>query len=148
MNYTIAQQIAQLVGAIQQCALTGNAEWGAKHSERLRIIERNYLPSGAGFDNGTRVDVQRSTPEKLVFTTAFHHMNDAGYYDGWTEHTVTAKPSFLLEVSLTISGPDRNAIKDYMYETFRECLTQRVSVLQVDLLATTNKGADHERREF
>lgn len=92
-------------------------------SERLSQIERNLLPSGSGFDSGTALDYLRSTPERLVFTTAFHHMNDAGYYDGWSTHDVIVKPSLVFRLDIRITGKNRNGIKEYIAEQFYSALT-------------------------
>jgi hypothetical protein len=52
-------------------------------------------------------------------------MNDGGFYDGWTEHTVVVTPSFR-GINLRISGRDRNQIKEYLYETYDYALTRLV----------------------
>ena len=53
-------------------------------------------------------------------------MDDAGFYDGWTGHTITITPSFS-GINLRISGPNRNDIKDYLYETFDYALSRDVT---------------------
>lgn len=88
-------------------------------TQRIRN-EVNKLPSGSGLDTGVKLDLDRSSAEKLVFDTEFHHLNENGYYDGWTQHTVTVTPSFD-GFNLKISGRDRNGIKDYLYDLFSEC---------------------------
>lgn len=117
------REIASLLDAIENCKTHGNSEWEAKNSERLQTLVRDMLPHGGGFDNGTTLDLERSNGERLVFHTAFHHMNDGGYYDGWTEHTVTVRPSFR-GFDLKISGRNRKDIKDYIYQTFDFVLHQ------------------------
>lgn len=114
---TVANEIASRLAAIANCRASGNAEWLAKHIEALAIVARNCLPSGGGFDSGSTIDLDRSTPDKLVFSTEFHHMRE-GMYDGWTSHVVTARASLLYGLTLTISGRDRNGIKDYIHESF------------------------------
>lgn len=84
----------------------------------------NSAPSGSGFNNGTEVDVGRNGT--LEFTTEFHHMNDAGYYDGWTHHIVRVKPSLAWGFELTVSGRNRNEIKDYIHEVFDTWLREEV----------------------
>lgn len=84
----------------------------------IEKLVKNKFPSGAGFDAGTKLDLGRSTGEKLVFTTSFHHMDEHGGYDGWTEHTITVKPSMQFDFDLKVSGRDRNGIKDYIAEQF------------------------------
>jgi hypothetical protein len=101
--------------------------WFAIHTESIDNLVKEHMPSGSGFDSGTTLDLDKSTSEKLVFTTSFHHMNDVGMYDGWTDHTVTVKPSLMFGISLTISGRDRNQIKDMMYDMFAEALKTKVA---------------------
>lgn len=121
---TLYQHIASTLDALRRCEETNNNEWSTKHSNLLLWIEKNLLPSGAGFDNGTKIDFENSSTNKLVFETAFHHMNDVGYYDGWTKHKITLRPDLIFGFTLSISGPDRNNIKDYIHETFEYTLTR------------------------
>ena len=95
--------------------------------EKLAQLQ-DLLPSGSGFDAGTQIDLDKSTPEKIVLNTAFHHMNDGGYYDGWTEHTVTVRPSFLWDFDIRVGGRDRNCIKEYIAEMMHQALTQPAGI--------------------
>jgi hypothetical protein len=52
-------------------------------------------------------------------------MNDAGYYDGWTDHIVIVSPSFD-GIDIKISGRNRNDIKDYLHDVFHAALTEEV----------------------
>ena len=129
MKETMAARIANIVDAYMTCENNGNAYWHAKHEEALRQIERNVLPHGAGFDFGTTVDVDKSTSEKLVFHTSFHHMNDAGMYDGWTEHKVIVRPRFD-GLDVRVTGRNRNDIKNYIGDVFYQTLTKELTDVQ------------------
>ncbi len=85
------------------------------------------LPSGSGIDSGTKFDLGGSLVDCLVFHVSFHHTNEHGSYDGWTEHKVRVKPAFD-GVRLTISGPDRNQVKEYLHEVYSECLTRQIEL--------------------
>lgn len=126
----VYQRIASLLLAIENCAKSGNDEWSVRHTATLDDIIKNELPSGAGWDAGTTLD-GRSTPEKLVFFGSFHHMDQHGGYDGWTDHTITVTASLVHDIKLKISGRDRNEIKDYLHELFHDALTKEVSRAQV-----------------
>lgn len=102
------------------------AEWAEKHEETAEQLTREYLPSGGGFDSGTTLDLERSREDWIVFQTSVHHMDEHGSYDGWTKHTVTVRPSLVHGIVLTISGRNRNDIKDHLYETFHHALTQEI----------------------
>lgn len=83
------------------------------------------LPSGSGFDSGSTFEIDSSSPDRLVFNTSFHHMNDVGYYDGWTGHNVIVTPSFD-GFNIRVTGKNRNDIKDYIGEVFHDILSEYV----------------------
>lgn len=115
---TIAQALAGTIAAIRNCEKNGNTEWHARHTATLESI-MDSAPSGSGIDSGTQIELDRCNGRALVFSTAYHHMTEHGFYDGWTDHKVTARASFVYGVELTISGRDRNEIKDYLAECFQ-----------------------------
>lgn len=80
-------------------------------------------PSGSGIDAGTKLD-DSSTKDKLVFAFGYHHMDEHGYYDGWTEHTAVVKPSMCFGYDLRITGRDRNGIKEYLASVFDHWLNE------------------------
>lgn len=116
--------MAAKLSAIRNCKASGNAEWEHRHGEALSAMVE-LLPSGGGIDNGTKLDVDACTETKIVLSCGFHHMNDHGYYDGWTEHTIIVTPSFD-GIDIRVTGRDRNQIKDYLAETYHYALTQDV----------------------
>jgi hypothetical protein len=127
----IAQRIACCVVAHHNCiahtkdgANSHLVEWIGRHRDAADALCREYMPRGSGFDCGTRIDWDRTTADKLVFSTSFHHMNECGYYDGWTEHTVTVRASLVHELDIRVSGRDRNAIKDCIADAFSSALRQ------------------------
>lgn len=130
----VAQRIATLLIAIANCqAGAGNPEWEARHGARLDWLVRETLPSGAGFDNGSTLDLVRSRPDMLVFETSFHHMDAHGGYAGWTDHKVVVRPSLAFGFTLTVGGRNRNDIKDYITETFHNALGAPAPAYPVDL---------------
>ena len=78
MKQPFYRAIASTLQARINCEKRGNYEWHARHLERIESLVKAHAPSGSGFDNGTRFDVDASTPERLVFTTSFHHMDERG----------------------------------------------------------------------
>lgn len=115
--------LARAIGAHKRCKESGRLEWEARHAARVALLARNHLPSGSGLDLTPAVDVERSTEERIVITRAdFHHMNDGGFYDGWTSHEITVRPSLAFGFQLSITGRNRNEIKDYLHETFGAAL--------------------------
>ena len=129
MNRTIAESIASRIVARSNC-LAQNAshpnphalDWTRRHKEEADTLARDFLPSGSGFDDGTRIDWDKSNADRLVLLTSFHHMTDGGFYDGWTDHAVTVRASLSLGLLVSVSGKDRNGIKDYIAECFTVAL--------------------------
>jgi hypothetical protein len=122
----IYRELASIFSAYTTCLASNNAEWESKHREAIEYLCEEFLPSGSGIDCGTKFDFDHSKPDKLVLTFSYYHMNDCGMYNGWTEHTLTIRPSLLYEFVTTISGRDRNQIKDYLYDTYHQALRERV----------------------
>jgi hypothetical protein len=120
------KQLASAIQARTNCAKSGNAEWHAKHSETIEQLVRDFMPSGSGWDCGTKIDLGASHADKLVLYGEFHHMDENGMYDGWTSHVVTVTPSLLNDFNIRISGRDRDEIKEYLHEMFSSCLQEVV----------------------
>ena len=74
--------LAAIVAARLTCIKRENAGWVETHTNRINTLVDEYLPNGSGFDDGTTIDLNRSTGNKLVFGASFHHMNDAGVREG------------------------------------------------------------------
>ena len=118
------QKLASAVDALARCNTRDTVtEWSGIWDSRIATAVKEHMPAGAGFDNGTTLDLDSSTGEKLVFFTMFHHMHESGFYEGWTEHRVTVRPSLIHGFTLAISGRDRNQIKDYIADCFSAALS-------------------------
>lgn len=119
---TLIQDIASTIVAYKNCIAMNNTLWQEKHLEHIHELQEE-LPSGSGIDCGTKIDIDRSNGSRVVLTCEYHHMNESGYYDGWTEHTIYVTPSFD-GIDLHITGRNRNEIKDYLHETLYWTLQQ------------------------
>jgi hypothetical protein len=95
-----------------------------QHKAKVDSLVSRYLPSGSGWDNGTKLDWGMSNPGRLVFHGSFHHMDDNGFYDGWTDHSIIVTASLTSGIDLRVTGRNRNEIKDYLAEMFQYALTQ------------------------
>lgn len=114
MKMKVYQAIASAIAAMPH-------HWAR---ERLDLIEREYLPSGSGIDAGCKVLVEESREDRLVIQTAFHHMDENGYYDGWTHHKAIITPSLLYGFDVRITGRDKRGIKEYLGDLFFQMLDQ------------------------
>lgn len=119
----VYQLIAGRVQALQTCRTRENNAWTDKHESALEAMAKSLLPSGAGCDAGTTIDVERSKPDRLVLVVSFHHMSEHGYYDGWTDHDVVVTPSLVQGFNLRITGPNHRGIKEHLRETFDYALS-------------------------
>ncbi|UCV26740.1 hypothetical protein [Ferribacterium limneticum] len=120
------QKISNLLAARENCIKQGNLTWQTNHTEEIEKLVKNTMPSGSGFDAGTVLDLHTSKPNKLIFSTGFHHMDEHGGYDGWTHHQVVVTPNLQWDFDLRITGPNRNEIKDYIHDQFQNCLSWEV----------------------
>lgn len=121
----VYQAIASKIQAMRNCDESGNIEWFHKHHDAILALVRDHLPSGSGFDSGTAIDGLEhvdSKRDELRFSTFFHHMNDSGMYDGWSEHCIVVRPSLAHGFTLRVAGRDRNGIKEYIAEVFSAAL--------------------------
>jgi len=114
--------LASSIDARRNCIARNSVEWEERHEETIDQLA-GFLPHGSGVDCGCKIDLDASTGEKIVINTSFHHMNENGMYDGWTEHTITVTPSLIHGISLSISGRNRNDIKEYLHDLFHTALT-------------------------
>lgn len=116
------QAIASVLDAKRTWDARGNVEWSARWQACLDHIVRNALPSGAGVDNGTQIDVD-SPRGKIVLRAAFHHMDYHGMYTQWTVHKITVTPCLVHGFEIGhISGRNVNYIKDYLAGLYGEAL--------------------------
>lgn len=121
----VYQKIARELDRFRRCKGAAGkwSEFADDADSILADIERDILPSGSGFDSGTRIDREESTAARIVLKTDFHHMNDGGFYDGWTQHRVILTPTFD-GFDMRVTGKDKRQIKEYIGDTFHAVLNQ------------------------
>lgn len=114
-------RIAQLVLAYKNCEASGKDEWRRNHKATILSL-MNDAPSGSGIDSGTKIDLDRCNPDRIVLYCDFHHMDEFGGYDGWTTHEIIITPSLAFGFNVRVTGKDRNSIKDYLSEVYNHWL--------------------------
>lgn len=122
MKRTLISELVAINQAKDNCFKSGKDEWHSKHSATLARLF-TLLPSGSGIDCGTKVEMLSST--KCVFSFSFHHMDEMGGYDGWTEHKLIVVPTFS-GLDMHITGRDKNQIKEYLYDVYYHALNQEI----------------------
>jgi hypothetical protein len=117
-----------LVNAISE-ALEEYNRTGKSH--RVEQLE-DFLPSGSGIDSGTKINLDKSQSDKIILTFDYHHMDEHGFYDGWScDWKAIITPTFqcfsgidiqiksgkFLSRSRSRKYNDFN-FKDYLYQTY------------------------------
>lgn len=118
---TLATGLALMIDAYHRCKATGNPYADTWEGYILDVVN-NHMPSGSGWDNGTSINLDESSGDRLRLYGAFHHMDEHGSYDGWTDHTIDVTASLAFGVVVSVHGQNRNDIKDYLGEMFRHIL--------------------------
>lgn len=95
--------------------------------DQIDRLVKKFMPYGSGFDSGSRIDHEQSTSNKLVFNTSFRHMDESGYYNGWSDHTIVVTPDLMHTVDIAVSGDDTNDINDYVHEQFSYALNVEIN---------------------
>jgi hypothetical protein len=130
------KHIASALIARANCEKSNNAEWFARHTDTLEKLCDQFMPSGSGVDCGTKIDLERSKPDRLIFTFSYHHMDQSGGYAGWTDHQLIVTPSLAFGYDTRITGRDRNQVKEYFYDLFGSALSEVIG-------CEIRDGADH-----
>ena len=126
-NVPLYQEIVARVVAMRNCKKSGNEEWYYRHDVALRKLCTQYLPSGSGLDAQPAVNIYLTTDAKLLIECAdFHHMDEHGGYDGWSNHDIIVTPSLQFGMGLRVTGRDRNGVKEYIRSVFYHALMQPV----------------------
>jgi hypothetical protein len=131
-------ELARTIGALKLCeqwlsrmtpglqSYQKTETWIARHSAWINGLVR-LMPSGSGINSGTKLELGLSHADKLVFSFRYHHMNEDGYYDEWTDHRAVVTPTFD-GINVLITGKNRNDIRDYLHDTFYDALKSDVTL--------------------
>lgn len=127
MEDKVYKLIASQLLRIESCKKINNEKSMENIEEAIDIlehIEKQYLPHGSGIDCGCKINIEKSNSNKIVIDFSFHHMDENGYYDGWTDHSIIITPSLYFDYDMKITGKNRNYVKDYLTENFSSHLDQ------------------------
>ena len=98
--------------------------------KKMDKIDRlsSLLPSGSGIDSCT-IDEEESTGNRIVIHSAFLHMNENGFYSGWSKFDVIITPDLFRDFNLKIVGrkaiyPAFSETKEYLYDVFYNALSE------------------------
>jgi hypothetical protein len=88
-HQSLVVNLVDMYEARDRCIVSCNTEWVKRWTLMIEAL-KTLLPSGSGIDDGTQV--VNVDAHRIVLQAAFHHLNDVGNYDGWTEHTIRVTP--------------------------------------------------------
>ncbi len=147
---TLARKFAIVFQAYLNCIENDNAEWERRWWKTLERLASDLMPSGSGFDNGTEFDIPNSEPNRLVFTTSYHHMDsESGMYTGWTSHEIIVTPDLASDFNLEIKGEERDDNVDnvpnehaFIGDEMYNALAEEYSIDDPRLVAADGKTTD------
>lgn len=152
---TILRAIASQLQRIKNCELpeSMNPDCSQAKNKAINRVDaqdnlqrlEHLLPSGAGIDNGTKIDYDKSTPMKIVLNVDFHYMNDGGYYDGWTTHTIVITPSFD-GFDIRVTGRNRNGMKEYFEHIYDYTLKQEIEIFADEVIEVIWRDSENPKR--
>jgi len=120
----VYSEISCALQAYRNCIQSGNETWEEKWEERIESLV-NKLPSGAGITT-LNFDMEKSNPNKLIFTFSYAHYTECGFHDGYTDHKLIVTPDLYYGANLNITGRNKNDVKDYLYEIFNSAMFEEV----------------------
>ena len=108
----------------QKIARVASQKNWAKRTKELSLLQE-LLPNGKGIREreGLAVILLESTKKRIVIDTTYWHKNNS---DVWTSHQVIITPSFEGEINIRITGKNKDNVKDYLYDIFREALMSEI----------------------
>lgn len=125
---TLVNAIHTAIMAMNTCNANNNP-YAETWLEKLGQYE-TALSHGSGIDNGTSIDIEKTTKNRIILHTAFHHMDENGFYDGWTYHDIIVAPTFD-GIDITVTGKNRNDIKTYLTDIFYESLMSDAELINM-----------------
>jgi hypothetical protein len=124
-------------GARDDCASTYGGDSQMKLYERIStaLCEQNLdevkclvnlLPHGWSIDSVVKLNINKSTPDRLVFSVNYHHMNDGEGYDFWTGHRMIVTIFPPVGFHLYIKGTNMYHIREYLRDAFSAALNGEI----------------------
>lgn len=118
------ERIYLTLEALRVSTERNNREWITKHNDTIDLMDK-LLPSGSGFDEGCQIvrEVVRGK-ESFVIKAPYHHMDENGFYGGWSDYKIRVYPSFIGGFYVRVTGKNYNGAKEYITELFYSVLQE------------------------
>ena len=103
----------------------------SNREDLLDEIEREYLPSGSGFDSGCKIVREYALGLKEVrINFSYHVMHSDGYYTRWIHSAAIVTPTFDssgLTIRLVhLASFKKDLVDDYVYDSIYQALSAEV----------------------
>lgn len=121
------ESVISLIAKNCQWRKTVNEIFSSVCEDRIDKLEK-MLPSGSGIDSGCKINREKSGEDKVIIEFDFHHMDDNGYYDGWTHHEIIIKPKLWNNFDFRITGRNKRMIEDYLNDVFDYALREEIEL--------------------
>ena len=118
MNIAAAYAMAQQ--ALVNCQDSGNVKWQGRWLERMEQLTK-ALPHGSGL-NGKVEFIGSASEDKLTISAEYQHMDESGYYTGWSTYIITVRATFY-GLNVTVKGRKDNDLREYLGELFHNALS-------------------------
>jgi hypothetical protein len=133
MNRKIYEHIANIAYQINK---SSSEYWKDIWEQDLEHLERNYLPSGSGFDAGCSINLVETKVNRLVIDFDYHHMDQNGYYNGWSHNQLILTASLVWDFDIRIvnrKGGHRiqSYDRDYFIDVFNYALNQELDITEL-----------------
>ena len=125
-NMKLYQAIAAQISRRENSAARDNFENERDACDRITEYEKE-LPRGSGIDSGSKILLAESSPNKIVIQADFHHMDENGFYCGWTEHKIIIRPCLRFGFDLKVTGRDKDGIKDYLADLYHHDMGREIA---------------------
>lgn len=132
---TVYKHTASLIHALMNCKESNNQEWENRHYNSLVKLANDFLPSGSGIDSGCQINLDESTPDKIILNSAYHAMDEDGFYCGWIHFSVVVTSSLEFDINIEFTNIqndsdldewESDSLFDYLYDTFDYTLRQMI----------------------
>lgn len=127
--------VTLIANLLHEAKFTTNEDARDNRNDLLDEIEREYLPSGSGFDSGCKIRRDGSGENEIRITFSYHVMNDAGYYTRWIHSEAVVKPlltTSIYEIKLkNASSFRKDMVDDYVLDSLYDALGQNMSYIFV-----------------
>jgi len=93
----------------------------------IKWVLNGMLPHGSGIDADWIISFKNKS-NKIYISNSYHHMNEDGYYDGWSDFTVIINLLGNEYFKLVFNGTESQRlakkydIRDYLESYLSECL--------------------------